>query len=141
MFDRFVSGTGRILIMDDEQVVRDVAGTILKRFGYRVDFALDGRQVITMYAESLSLEDPYDVVILDLTVPGGMGGRKTIRELLRVDPDVKALVCSGYSNDPVLANYRDLGFRGIISKPFKPGELAKAVRDVISQRQAEAVVT
>lgn len=139
--DENLSGTGRILIMDDEQVVRDVAGTILKRFGYRVDLALDGRQAITMYAESLSLEDPYDVVILDLTVPGGMGGRKTIQELLRVDPDVKALVCSGYSNDPVLANYRDLGFRGIISKPFKPGELAKAVRDVISRRQAEAVVT
>ena len=139
--DENLSGTGRILIMDDEQVVRDVAGKILKRFGYRVDLALDGRQVMTMYTESLSLDDPYDVVILDLTVPGGMGGRETIHELLRVDPDVKALVCSGYSNDPILANYRDLGFRGIISKPFRPGELAKVVRDVISRRQAEAVVT
>jgi len=127
--------------MDDEEVVRSVTDRVLTRLGYRVELVPDGAQAVKLYAEALQEGDPFDAVILDLTVPGGMGGQEAVRELLDIDPDVLALVCSGYSNDPTLADYRALGFRGIINKPFKPAELARIIFEVISQRRPEDALT
>ncbi|PKK90082.1 MAG: hypothetical protein CVV64_11225 [Candidatus Wallbacteria bacterium HGW-Wallbacteria-1] len=123
--------THRILIMDDEEAVLDIAARILERTGCTVHKAFNGEQVLEMYVNALRLGETYDVVILDLTIPGGLGGRDTIRKLIEVDPHVQAIVSSGYSDDPVMANYRSYGFNGIIEKPYSAGKLRTTVDDFL----------
>jgi two-component system, cell cycle sensor histidine kinase and response regulator CckA len=129
---QILAGTGRILVMDDDRELRDMTGRVLHRAGYEVAFAQEGGQAITMYEAALTSGSPFDAVIVDLTVPGGMGGRETMHELLKIDPDVKAIVTSGYSDDPIIAHYRQYGFRGSIRKPFDISELCQAVLSVIT---------
>ena len=133
--DVHVAGTGRVLIMDDEEVVRDVAAKSLKRLGFDVDLVHNGSEALARYREALDSGRPFDVVILDLTVPGGMGGKETVQELLKINPNVKTLICSGYSNDRAVANYAEFGFSGVVAKPFRPKELAQAVQNLISADQ------
>jgi two-component system, cell cycle sensor histidine kinase and response regulator CckA len=109
---------GRILIMDDEEVVRKVAGELLRSLGYDVEAAEHGESVLVKYREARAAGRPFDVVILDLTIRGGMGGAETMRKLLEVDPGVKAIVSSGYSDDTVVSNYRDHGFAAFLKKPY-----------------------
>jgi CheY-like chemotaxis protein len=97
-----------------------------------VEFALDGEEAVALYREALEQNRRFDAVILDLTVPGGIGGRETVGMLRKIDPDVRAIVCSGYSNDPALGDYEKAGFVGIVGKPFKPGELAGMVQEAIA---------
>ena len=125
-------GKGRILLMDDEEVVRDVAGEMLEYIGYEVDFAEDGTKAIELYKLAKESDRPFNVVIMDLTVPGGMGGKKTIRKLLEIDPEVKAIVSSGYSNDSVMTNFRQCGFKSFITKPYKIEELSEKLHTVIT---------
>ncbi|MFQ5500091.1 MAG: response regulator, partial [Candidatus Zixiibacteriota bacterium] len=115
-----------------------VASRSLRKLGYTVDYVYDGTEAIKQYRRNLDEGTPYDVVILDLTVPGGMGGKATVRELLRIDPSVRALVCSGYSNDPTMANFQSLGFCGVINKPFRPYELALAIEEALTVVPAKA---
>ena len=122
----------RILIMDDEEAIREVANKILKKFGFRTELAEDGVKTIEMYKEALLKKDPYDVVIMDLTIPAGMGGKETIKYLLEIDPNVKAIVTSGYSNDMVINNYKDYGFQGVVSKPYKVEDLIVVIEKIIS---------
>lgn len=122
-----IYGTGKILLMDDEEDVLKVTGEMLSAFGYDVSLSRDGKEAIAMYLTALKNDRPFDLVIMDLTVPGGLGGKDTIKELLKKDPAVKAIVCSGYSNDPVMNNYSDYGFRGAIKKPFPSKELSRLV--------------
>ncbi|MBF0101410.1 MAG: PAS domain S-box protein [Desulfobacterales bacterium] len=124
-------GRGKILIMDDQELILDMAGRILNRMGYETVFAKDGSQVIDKYCKAYQSQNPFDLVILDLTIPGGMGGIKTIIELLKIDPNVKAVVSSGYSNDTVMANYADYGFCGVVPKPFTKSELAEVLNKVL----------
>jgi len=124
-------GAGRILVMDDDPMIRKVVGKLLSRLGYEADFAEEGGQAIRLYRRGLETGQPFCVVILDLTVPGGMGGREAIRELIRIDPEVRAIVSSGYSNDPALSNYRQYGFRAIMAKPFRMQELREVLNRVI----------
>jgi len=131
--ENIFSGTGRILVMDDEEVVREVAGKMLSHLGYDVEFAEDGVEAIELYKESYESEEPFDVVILDLTVPGGMGGREAIEELLKIDEDVKAVVSSGYSNDRIISDYRKYGFSGVITKPYSLKELSDVLRSIITK--------
>lgn len=133
-FDKVVpgSGTGRILLMDDEQLVRDTAEGMLKHLGYEVVFALDGQQAIQLYTEAMQKDQRFDLVIMDLTIPGGMGGKEAIGTLLEIDPHARALVSSGYSNDPVMANYRAYGFAGIVAKPYLLDELAEAIGRILT---------
>ena len=112
----------------DEEIVRITAGRMLQQAGHTVDFAKDGAQAIEMYTMSRESGKPYDAVIMDLTVPGGMGGKDCVRELARRYPTVKALVSSGYSNDPVVANFRESGFCGVLTKPYGICELNEALR-------------
>ncbi|HBD06715.1 MAG TPA: hypothetical protein DCZ69_00500 [Syntrophobacteraceae bacterium] len=113
-----IAGKGRILVMDDEVAVREVLGELLDYLGYEVAFAGDGAEALELYQKAKTLKQPYDVVMMDLTVPGGMGGKETIKRLLQIDPEVKAIVSSGYSNDPVMADFKQHGFVGVVSKPY-----------------------
>lgn len=122
-----MTGHGRILVMDDELIVRQVLGKLLIRFGYQVDFAKEGKEAIQLYQKAQNENQPYILVIIDLTIPGGMGGKETIKELLNIDPQVKAIVSSGYFNDPILANYQNFGFKGFISKPYNMKELQNII--------------
>lgn len=128
---RLEKGRGRILVMDDEDFIRDLAAMMLQKMGYTVALAEDGQTAVAMYAEALESGRAFDAVILDLTVPGGMGGKETVRELHAIDPDVRALVSSGYSNDPVMANYQDHGFCGAVKKPYMVQEMGNLLSKVI----------
>ena len=117
---------GRILIMDDEEAIRKILGGMLKRLGYDVDFAVNGEETIVKYEIELP-KNPFLAVIMDLTVPGGMGGKEAIRSLLQIDPNVKAIVSSGYSSDPIMADFGEYGFIGVLSKPYTIIELQKTL--------------
>ncbi len=126
-------GKGKILIMDDDDMIREITGELLLNLGYQVEFAKNGNEAIVMYREALDLEKPFDAVILDLTIPGGMGGKETIKELLKIDPNVRAIVSSGYSNDPIMAEFKDHGFGGVIIKPYRLSELSQTLHDVLDR--------
>lgn len=125
-------GKGRILVVDDEMIVREVAGEMLRTMGYEVDSASDGNEAIMRYVQARQAAQPFHAVIMDLTMPGGMGGKETMEKLRKIDPDVKTIVSSGYSQDEVVANFRDFGFIGVVSKPYKPSELAKVLQQILA---------
>jgi signal transduction histidine kinase/CheY-like chemotaxis protein len=127
-------GTGRILIMDDEELVRNAACRILLRAGYETSQAANGNEAIDRYLEAKLAGRPFDLVIMDLTIKGGTGGIDTIKELLDLDADIKVIVSSGYSNDPVMADYKKYGFRGVISKPYNANVLGQVVRKVLDEK-------
>jgi CheY-like chemotaxis protein len=124
---RLFIGKGKILVMDDEEFIRDLAIKLLSEIGYEVSVANDGNQAIEMYRQAQKSRDPFDIVIMDLTVPGGMGGKEAIRKLKKLDANVKALVSSGYSNDPVMSNFRDYGFQGVVKKPYRIQDMSDAL--------------
>jgi PAS domain S-box-containing protein len=128
-----VRGRGRVLVMDDEELVRNAAGAILTELGFEAAFARDGREAVDEYRRAYQEGAPYDVLIMDLTVPGGMGGRDALNELLAFDPQTKAIVSSGYHEDPIMANYRDHGFRDVIAKPYTATELSRTLARVLGR--------
>jgi CheY-like chemotaxis protein len=117
--------------MEDEEIVREIAQEILTHLGCDVVLAKNGEEAIETYRQFMATGQAVDFVILDLTIPGGMGGKEAIQRLLEIDPQVKAIVASGYSNDPVMANYNDYGFKGVISKPFLISELSEVIHKVL----------
>ncbi len=125
-------GALRVLVMDDEHSVCDVAQASLQREGHLVSTTPDGQQAVAEFARALRAGQPYDIVILDLTVRGGMGGVEALRHLRALDPTVRAIVSSGYNDDPVMANCRAAGFHGVVPKPFTFAELCGAVRSVMA---------
>ena len=124
-------GSGRVLVMDDNEDIRTTAQAILKELGYTVELAEDGAEAVEIYSQGKEQGLPFSAVILDLTVPAGMGGKETIQNLLKIDPAVKAIVSSGYSNDPIMASYGEYGFRAVLTKPYRPQEMSKVLRDLI----------
>jgi CheY-like chemotaxis protein len=118
--------------MDDEPVVRIVAGELLRELGHEAEFAEHGDSAIEKYRRAKADGRPFDVVILDLTIRGGMGGEETLRRLLEIDPGVKAVVSSGYSDDEVVAMYRQHGFRSFLKKPYDMLELGRMLDDVMA---------
>lgn len=110
--------TAKVLVMDDDEMVRFVAGETLKRYGFEVEFANDGSQAIELYRQHYQAGAPFAAVILDLNIPGGMGGAETMKHLLEIDPDAKGYVSSGRTDDPVMMNYASFGFSGTIEKPY-----------------------
>ncbi|UNC91338.1 PAS domain S-box protein [Candidatus Contubernalis alkaliaceticus] len=125
-------GTGKILIMDDQEDLLKVAEEILTTIGYNVSHAKNGQETIEKYMDAQKNGCPFDLVILDLTIPGGMGGKDTLKELLKKDPEVKAIVSSGYSEDSSIANYKGYGFKGAIKKPFSIEKLSNVVHNTLT---------
>jgi PAS domain S-box-containing protein len=123
-------GQGRILVMDDEQFILDYVGTTLSKAGYTIEIASDGEQAIAKFKQALP-QQPFDAVILDLTIPGGMGGKLVVQELLKLCPGVKAIASSGYSDDPVMAFPQQFGFKATLFKPYRKEELGDVVRQVL----------
>jgi PAS domain S-box-containing protein len=126
-----VAGRGRVLIMDDEKYVRRMLVKMLRRIGYDVAEAEDGGAAVALYREGLEGGCPFDAVILDLTIPGGMGGKEAIVALRALDPDVRAIVSSGYSNDPVMSDCTRHGFRLAVTKPYRIQEMSEALDAII----------
>ena len=126
-------GHGRILIMDDESFIRDVLGRLFTHFGYEVGYAKDGTEAIAAYRSAVDEDRPYHLVIMDLVIPGGMGGREAIKRLLDLDPEAKVIVSSGYSNDPIMANYKKYGFCEAVAKPYKNEDLRTIVQRVLAR--------
>jgi two-component system cell cycle sensor histidine kinase/response regulator CckA len=132
--NRLFIGHGRILLMDDEEIVRLVTGRMLSLLGYEVEFAKNGEEAVQMYKDTKKSGRPFDAVIMDLTVPGGMGGKEAIKKIIESDTEVKAIVASGYSTDSVMSEYEKYGFRGVVSKPFSIGEISKALHNILEDR-------
>ena len=122
-----IDETGRVLVMDDEEMIRKTACNILTQLGYEADAVFDGEEAIAKYKEALESGRPYDIVIMDLTIPGRLGGKETMPKLIEIDPNVKAIATSGYSNDPVMHDFSRFGFSGIVVKPYRVIDLREAI--------------
>jgi PAS domain S-box-containing protein len=125
-------GTGRILLMDDEETIHRTVGRTLKLLGYEVGSVYEGDEALRAYKASIEQGSPYDVVIMDLTIPGGMGGKEAVGKLRQIDPQARVIVSSGYANDPVMADYEDYGFAGRVAKPVVIKELADVVKRILA---------
>ncbi len=122
---------GRVLVLDDEEIVRTAAKNLLEALGYEADLAADGESAVAMYRRAFRENRPYDAVIMDLTLPGGIGGEQAVKEVLAVDPAARVIVSSGYSGNSIMANYSDHGFSGVLGKPYTLSELSEVIRRVL----------
>ena len=130
------SATGenvKILVMDDEEAICNFTKRMLRKSGYSVKTASGGKQAIEMYKQSVAAGESFDVVIMDLTIPGGIGGKKAIKEVLAIDPEAKCVVSSGYANDPVMSSYADFGFKGVVEKPYSMKKLLSLLSEVLKK--------
>jgi CheY-like chemotaxis protein len=129
-----IVGQGRVLVMDDEEMIRSVAKEMLTRIGFEVEVAGEGAEAVERYEKARDSGKPFDAVILDLTVPGGMGGEETIERLLKIDPGVTAVVSSGYFDNPIMSDCRKYGFKGMVAKPYDLGDLSEALNGALKGR-------
>jgi CheY-like chemotaxis protein len=125
-------GSGAVLVMDDERAIATVTASMLRSLGYQTETVSDGEMAVERYAAALHAGTPYDAVIMDLTVPGGMGGAEALALLRELDPAVCAIVMSGYADTGLLADYQHVGFSGRLAKPFSLRDLATTVHDLLA---------
>jgi CheY-like chemotaxis protein len=130
------NGIGKILIMDDEELIRDVARDILKSLGYETDLARDGAEALDLYRKAKDAGKPYAAVIMDLTIPGGMGGEEAVKKLHAIDPNAKAIVSSGYSTGPIMSDFKAYGFSGVITKPYRIADMGKTLQLIINDKSS-----
>lgn len=135
--EKVLPGGGHVLLVDDEEDILATTGTMLRRLGYSVEAVRDGEEAVRLYCRARSEGMKFDVVILDLTIPGGLGGVEIVRRLREVDPCVVAIASSGYSNDPVMAEYERYGFRGVLTKPYTLHRLSVAVQEALKRSRAQ----
>ncbi|MFA6224813.1 MAG: response regulator [Methanoregula sp.] len=128
-----MTGKGKILLMDDEQIILDVTQEVLKFLGYEVMFAREGQAAIEIYKREKNAGAPFDLVVLDLPVPDGMGGKEAIGGLKAFDPEVKAVVSTGYSSDPAVLDFASYGFSGKLTKPYKINDLKIVLEQLIKK--------
>jgi len=128
-----IKGKGRILLMDDDDVIRRIVAELLKNLKYEIETAEDGAVAMERYKEAMESDNPFDAVIMDLTIPNGMGGKETIEKLLEIDPDAKAIVSSGFSFDPVMSDFRKYGFKDVLPKPYEISDLDEKLQSVITR--------
>lgn len=119
--------------MDDEKMIRDIAAEMLGYLGYEVTTCADGEEAIELYQTSIQSQQKYAAVIMDLTIPGGLGGKETAEHILAIAPTAHLIVSSGYSSDPVVANFRQYGFSGAITKPYNINDSKKVLSTVPSR--------
>ncbi len=123
----------RVLLMDDEELVLEVVKEMLRAIGFEVEAVKDGKEAVEIYRKAKEEGKEFDAVILDLTVPAGMGGKEALERILQIDPSVKAIVSSGYSNDPIMSEYKKYGFKAVITKPYTIQELQKVLNEVLRE--------
>ena len=121
----------RVLVMDDEESILELMARMLEIQGYEVAVTMDGDAAVSKYRAAMEAGNPFDLVILDLTVPTGMGGYETFKAIREFDPGVKAIVSSGYSHEPIILNYKEYGIAGLAPKPYRVADLLKAVAGVL----------
>jgi PAS domain S-box-containing protein len=136
---RCAAGKGRILVMDDEASIRTVAVNMLKSLGHHAEVVSNGSAAVERYKRALQRGRPYDAVILDLMVPGGMGGKEAFERLTEIDPSVNVIMASGYTQDPVMTEFRDHGVKAVISKPFTLDELSRTLGSVMVKAEARTL--
>jgi two-component system cell cycle sensor histidine kinase/response regulator CckA len=135
--EKSLRGRGTILVMDDDVMILDLAGELLATLGYEAAFAKNGEEAVAMYKDALSDKRPFDAVVMDLTIPGGIGGKETMERLLEIDPDAKAIVSSGYSNDPIMAEHEKHGFVGALPKPYNINDVGKLLRRICCSKEGK----
>lgn len=128
---------GKVLVMDDEDVIRTILSVMLLAFGYETHLTADGAEAVQSYKNALDEGEPFDAVIIDLNIPGGMGGGEAMRRLREIDPGVKAIVSSGYKNNPAMENYREFGFQAALHKPYSISELRRVLHKVMHDAGAD----
>ena len=138
-FTPAMPGTGRVLVVDDEDAIRDLVEFTLTRLGYKVWQAATSLEGVNIYRDKFEAGERFDAVILDLTLPGGIGGKEALKKLIEIDPTVNAIVSSGYATDATMSRYQDFGFRGVIAKPYEAAELGKIVHDVIESSHVDII--
>jgi len=128
------SGTAqaRIMIMDDEEQIRDLLQAMLTSMGHETLLAKDGAEAVALYRQAIKSGSPIDLTIMDLTIPGGMGGKEAVKEILSLDQRAKVIVSSGYATDPIMSFHQEYGFRGTLVKPYKRENLAKVINDALA---------
>lgn len=126
----------RILIMDDEDMIRSLVVQVLSRYGYEVIAVSEGSDALEQYQSARDAGHPFNLVILDLMMPEGMNGKEVIARLRQMDPAVKAIVSSGYYDDPAMANYREYGFVNTVPKPYKVHELIHVIQETLEHADA-----
>lgn len=122
--------SGSILVMDDDEMVRHLSSLTLGRFGYTVTTCSNGEEAISLYQSAKDAGTPFSVTILDLTIPGSMGGMETARHILGIDPEAVLIVASGYSEDPIMTDYQEYGFRAAIEKPYRAQDIAEVLHRI-----------
>ena len=125
-------GAARILVLDDEELIRETIGSMLEMMGHHVEFAVDGSGLVDKYQQNFNEGSGFDIVITDLTIPGGMGGQEAAQKILKIDPKANLIVSSGYAHDPIMADYQAYGFRGIVVKPYQFIKLQTVVNQLLS---------
>lgn len=128
-----MTGKGKVLLVDDEEIILDVSREVLRFLGYDAAFAKEGGAAIELYRQEKEAGQPFDLVIIDLTIPEGLGGQETIEKLRSYDPEVKAVVSSGYTNDPVMQEYVKYGFSGRLTKPYRINEMKALLESMIQK--------
>jgi PAS domain S-box-containing protein len=126
--------SGRVLVMDDEEAIRTAASRMLERFGVTSDTASDGAEAVEKFRAAHAAGTPYAAIVMDLTIPGGMGGVEALAEMCKTDPAVKAIVSSGYSSNAVMGNYRTYGFKGVLAKPYGLEDFGRVLREVLGSK-------
>ena len=136
MTDSTRSTKGNILLMDDDDIVLEITSRMLESYGYTVVLAKNGEEAVQKYRQALDETGPFDVVILDLTVRGGVGGLGAIKKILALNPAAKVIISSGYSNDPTLARYKEYGFCGVMTKPYRLGRLKEDLEEILGAKES-----
>ena len=127
----YAQRTGRILFMDDDPNICLLTGGMLESLGYKYDLAKSGEEAVQFYKRYLNIGRPYDTVIMDLTIIGGMGGEQCYKQLRELHPEVRAIIASGYDNDDMARQFLAMGFCGYLTKPYRVGDLARIIKKVL----------
>jgi PAS domain S-box-containing protein len=126
---------GKVLVMDDEEIIRKMLKNMLSLAGYAVELSADGAEALEKYKEAKKIGDPFNAVIMDLTIPGGMGGREAVQKLLEIDPQAKVIVSSGYATDPIMSEYSKYGFQAVIAKPYSVKQLQETLSGLLTRKK------